>query len=192
MGQYYKAILLANKPQADKPQADKPQAGREIIRLWSSPHDYGYGSKLMEHVYFDNYFVLNLEYQLSPEGMFHQSRVVWAGDYAEEEQEQEQEGDLETKNLYYLCKEDSTHRPLPHHDTHAYPYVVNHTTKQYVDKKKENIHPLPLLTAEGNGAGGGDYRGDNEYLCGSWARHVISVEKEPPAGYEELICAFEE
>jgi len=191
MGQYYKAILLADKPQADKPQADKPQAGREIIRLWSDPHDYGYGSKLMEHTYFDNYFVMNLEYQLSPEGMFHQSRVVWAGDYAEEEQEPA-ESDEESKNLYHLCKEDSTHRPLPHHDTHAYPYVVNHTTKQYVDKKKEIIHPLPLLTAEGNGAGGGDYRGDNEYLCGAWARHVISVEKEPPAGYEELICTFAE
>jgi hypothetical protein len=82
--------------------------------------------------------------------------------------------------------------PLPHHDTKDYPYLVNHTKKQYVDKRKEEIHPLPLLTAEGNGAGGGDYRGDNEILCGDWARDVISIETEPPVGYEELLCKFRE
>ena len=182
MGQYYKAIILAEKPQAT--------GGKEIIRLWSFPHDYGYGTKLMEHSYFDNHFVLNVEYQLSPEGMFYRSRVVWAGDYADDEPLQEGEDD--SANLYELCEKDDTHMPLPHHDTKDYPYLVNHTTKQYVDKEKEDIHPLPLLTVEGNGRGNGDYGGHNEELCGTWARHVLSIEKEPPAGYEELLCAFEE
>jgi hypothetical protein len=49
---------------------------------------------------------------------------------------------------------------------------------------------LPLLTAEGNGRGGGDYRGENENLIGSWARDIISVEMEIPDGYDELVCEF--
>lgn len=183
MGQYYKAIILGEKPS----DATQP---REIIRLWSSPHDYGYGAKLMEHSYFHIHFVLNLEYQLSPEGMFYRSRVVWAGDYADDEPLQD--SDAESQTLYHLCKEDGTHLPLPHHDTKDYPYLVNHTKKQYVNKEKEEIHPLPLLTAEGNGRGGGDYGGHNEELCGTWARDVISIEMEAPADYEELICEFEE
>jgi hypothetical protein len=47
-------------------------------------------------------------------------------------------------------------------------------------------HPLPLLTAEGNGRGGGDYRGESP-LIGSWARDVISVETEAPTDFEELL-----
>ena len=182
MGQYYKAIILA----------DSKQAGREIIRRWVHPHDYGYGSKLMEHSYFDNHFVTDLEYQLTPEGQFYRSRVVWAGDYAEEEDAVDRDVDNTLTNLYHLCENNDTHQPFPHHDTSSYRYLINHTKKLYVDKQKEHIHPLPLLIAEGNGAGGGDYRGDNEYLCGSWARDVISVEKTAPEGYQELVCRFEE
>ena len=60
----------------------------------------------------------------------------------------------------------------------------------FVDKNKvpeiqgwdgTKIHPLPLLTSEGNGMGGGDFRGDDENeIVGSWARDVISVEKDSP------------
>jgi len=75
-------------------------------------------------------------------------------------------------------------------------YLVNHDKKQFVDKTKVpkdkdgwRIHPLPLLTCEGNGRGGGDFRGDSE-LVGSWARDIISVESKKadiPKGYTELI-----
>ena len=179
MGQYYKAIILA----------DQKQVGREIIRMWSFAHDYGYDAKLMAHSYFDNYFVSNFEYQLTPDGMFYRSRVVWAGDYADEEEDEEA---FEKKNLYNLCKQNETHMPLPHHDTSSYRYLINHTKKLYVDKKEEIIHPLPLLTCEGNGRGEGDYDTDNLDLCGYWTRDVISAEKIVPEGYEELICEFEE
>jgi hypothetical protein len=54
------------------------------------------------------------------------------------------------------------------------------------------LHPLSLLTAEGNGAGGGDYRGSNEIIVGSWARDVISIDEEIPENYTELICKFNE
>jgi hypothetical protein len=51
-------------------------------------------------------------------------------------------------------------------------------------------HPLPLLTCEGNGRGGGDYRGDSP-LIGSWARDIISVEEVKPEGFEELAFNLE-
>jgi hypothetical protein len=54
------------------------------------------------------------------------------------------------------------------------------------------IHPLPLLTAEGNGRGGGDYRGNYNNLCGIWSRDSISVANEVPEGYTALECNFRE
>ena len=43
-----------------------------------------------------------------------------------------------------------------------------------------DLHPLSLLTAEGNGRGGGDYNGPNMDMVGTWARDVISMENEAP------------
>ena len=75
-------------------------------------------------------------------------------------------------------------------------YLVNHDKKQFVDKTKVpkdsegwQIHPLPLLTCEGNGRGGGDFHKDSD-LVGSWARDVISVEATKsaiPKDYTEVI-----
>jgi hypothetical protein len=78
-------------------------------------------------------------------------------------------------------------------DVVCYRYLVNHDTRQYVDKDKAgDVHPLPLLTAEGNGRGGGDYRGGNEDLVGIWARDILSAEHEVPAGFAELLVCFDE
>ena len=77
-----------------------------------------------------------------------------------------------------------------------YRYIVNHSQKVFVNKSKVPtrdgfaLHPLPLLTCEGNGRGGGDYRGSRrlqEPLVGSWARNSISVEEEAPQGYTEIL-----
>jgi hypothetical protein len=82
---------------------------------------------------------------------------------------------------------------IPIKNTKDYHYIVNHTKKQYVDKRKQKLyHPLPLLTAEGNGRGGGDFKGKGEELIGTWARDVLSVEKVIPDNYTELICEFQE
>lgn len=80
-------------------------------------------------------------------------------------------------------------------------YLINHDTKQFVDKSKTpkdadgwQIHPLPLLTCEGNGRGGGDFRGESD-LIGIWARNLISVatkKSEIPKGFEELIFDIKE
>ena len=75
-------------------------------------------------------------------------------------------------------------------------YLVNHDKKVFVGKTKVpkdsdgwQIHPLPLLTCEGNGRGGGDFRGVSD-LVGSWSRDIISAEKlkaDIPKDYTEVI-----
>ena len=169
MGQYYYAIILS--------------ASGKIV-VWMDPQDYNNGMKLMEHSYLDNIFVSTFEYGLSPAGPYHKSRVVWAGDYADKEPEQE-------VNLHIMCDEYKKIKPLDKSTT-KYRYLVNHTKNLFVDKARNegSLHPLPLLTAEGNGRGGGDYREDSE-LVGSWARDMISVEETMPTDCTELIFDLE-
>jgi hypothetical protein len=128
MGQYYQAVILTKV-------GDK---FRIVLR-----YSFVMFAKLLEHSYINNGAVQVFEYQLSPFGLFHQSHVVWAGDYADKEPGQQ-------ANLYAM---------------------------DAASNQEDVLHPLPLLTAEGNGRGGGDFRGDDpQNLVGSWARDLISVE----------------
>jgi hypothetical protein len=169
MGQYYYPIVLS--------------ADGKIL-VWMLGHRYGNGLKLMEHSYLTNNFVCTFEFGLSPEGPHHKSRVVWAGDYADDEPG--------GQNLHNMCTEYTEIRPQEK-ETTKYRFIVNHSKRQLVDKTKVperggfTLHPLPLLTAEGNGRGGGDFRDDNFSLVGAWARDVISVEETAPDDYEEII-----
>jgi hypothetical protein len=163
MGQYYHAIIL-------------DAAGK--ILVWMNAFAYGSGVKLTEHSYVGNNFVSTFEFSLSPEGIYHKSRVVWAGDYADKETGQD-------KNLYEQCDDYNLIRPQVK-STEKYRFVVNHTKKQYADKSKWEMHPLPLLTAEGNGRGGGDIQ-DAPPCVGSWARDVISVEESLPEHFQEVV-----
>ena len=177
MGQFYRVVILS----------DNKYNGKEKIRLWMCPSSYKYvGLKLTEHSYIDNIFVQVLEYLISVDGMFHISRIVWCGDYADKEENDE-------NNLYGLVKNDGTFYCASPRDTTKYRYIVNHTKKLYVDKLScKTIHPLPLLVCESNGYGGGDYYGNNKELCGTWARNHISMEKIIPDGFTELVCNFYE
>lgn len=191
MGQYYKPVNLDSKQ-------------------WLDSHKFGSGLKLMEHSYIGNGFVEGVEVLMTKFGPWYKDRLIWAGDYADPEF-----GSKE--NLYELCKEEDETTPYQVDkikednkiDLKKYRYVVNHTLKEYVDKNKMvafnidknnpkdegwKIHPLSLLTAEGNGLGGGDY-GDNNpdiNLVGKWARHSISIEEEVPKDYKELKVKFRE
>jgi hypothetical protein len=178
MGQYYKAIILAEKT-----------GKKEYIRISFNP-PYNEGMKLMEHSYINNSFVGIIEYLISPEGMFYKSRLVWAGDYANTEEDSD-------KNLYFLAKdEDEEHFPNIIKKYFSvikkYNFIINHTKKEYITKENKIIHPLPLLTVEGNGEGGGDYYGKNINLVGSWARDVISINNSVPDDYKEIIYNFDE
>ena len=200
MGQYFKPIILGEKPKDGE---------NETVKVWMYSHSYDNGLKLMEHSYQGNNFVSTFEKELTRRGNHYKSRVVWAGDYADEEPGLKiiKEGKEYDANLYSLCNDGNEISPKVA-KTDDYPFIVNHTKKQFVDKNKVpeiqdwegvKIHPLPLLTSEGNGQGGGDFRGEDENeIIGSWARDVISIEKESPlvmigtTDYTELIFDLKE
>jgi hypothetical protein len=177
MGQYYHALILAEKTK---------EADKEFIRAAIHSHMFDDGMKLVEHSYINSSFMTAIEYLLSPLGIFYKSRLVWAGDYADPEPGSEQ-------NLHNLS-EGKEFSPSPRINfsqiMQRYNFIVNHTKKQYVTKTGRVYHPLSLLTAEGNGRGGGDYHGSCDDLIGIWARDVISVELTAPADYAEIVCNF--
>lgn len=186
MGQYYKVIFLDEAPQEGKD---------ETIQAYSEPN---IGFKLMEHSYQGHLFMKAIESLLIPQGIFYKTRLVWAGDYAKEEPA--------SRNLYHLAEDSIQHDSFPLYDTYnpeEYPFLVNHTKKEYMDKRmiskflmweddeeQQQIHPLSLLTAEGNGQGRGDYEGIHMELVGRWARDSISVEQSPPSDFNLLECNF--
>lgn len=165
MGQYYFPIYLS-------------EDGK--ILAWMDPLNYDNGMKLTEHSYMGNSFVNTFEWGLVVGAHFYKARVVWAGDYADAEPQ----GD----NLHQMCSQYSLIRPNPRNPGPR--YILNHTKKLFVDKQKVptkdccTYHPLPILTAEGNGRGGGDVKPSP--LVGSWARDEISVE-DTPYDFEELV-----
>ena len=198
MGQYYKPVILG----------EKTEENHETVKAWMYSHEYDNRLKLMEHSYQGNNFVSTFEKQLSRKGDYHKSRVVWSGDYADNEPDLKiiYEGKEHNANLYSLCNCENEIKPKVS-KTDTYPYILNHTKKLFVDKNKvpeikdwegAKIHPLPLLTCEGNGRGGGDFRGDEKGIVGSWARDVISVEKTNPLvttdtmDYKEIIFDLDE
>lgn len=180
MGQYYIVVFLGPKP------AD---GAAETIKLAAHPYGFGCLAKLLENGYaVGNRFAAAIEYQLTQDGAFHRTRLVWAGDYAD--------GEPCGHNLYNLADEApaSLRDPVPAGVCmDDYPFIVNHTKKQYVrkhwdrhdDVSSGKMHPLAILTCEGNGRGGGDYYGDYAHV-GAWARDEISVEKEVFDGYTQL------
>jgi hypothetical protein len=143
----------------------------------------------MEHSWAKNPFVRAVE------SLIYQNpqHIVWGGDYAENCKGNK-------TNTYQRCTESKEVKPettLTDDDTR---FIVNHTKKQYVDKTKvpkDNddwcIAPLPLLTCEGNGQGGGDFfvvpdrEQGNVCIIGFWARDLISVEPTKPTGYVEIV-----
>jgi hypothetical protein len=167
MGQYYLTVILAEK------------SDKEYVRTYLDASMYGNGIKLTEHSYIGNNFMTVIENLIGPNGMFYRSRLVWAGDYADAEPNSE-------KNLHSMC--DGKNPFVSTDASVSYRYIVNHTKKVYI-KKTGDLHPLPILTAEGNGRGGGDYHGPNMDMVGTWARDVISMENEAP-DYTLVECEF--
>jgi hypothetical protein len=164
---------------------------KKTVKKFIYSHNYGNGLKLMEHSYIGNNFVSAFEtlIQNNPK------RVVWAGDYADECKQRK-------TNLYSRCKDDLKVIPNELNDD-TYSFIINHSKKMFVDKNKVTersadwadgmkIHPLPLLTCEGNGRGGGDFSGDEKGIVGTWARDVIEVSDKKPEGFDELIFDLDE
>ena len=176
MGQYYNPIAIDKKE-------------------YVYSHDFGSGLKLMEHSYVGNDFVREVEKLLNDQ--WAGSRFVWAGDYAEPI-----DNIVNGPNHYHLC--DSVYRKLKKlivskEEGHAFQYVLNLDTNEFVDILKTpwdkdgwQVHALPLLTCDGNGKGGGDYRRENEYT-GKWAYNRIKTTNNPDEIYAmtEIFPNFE-
>ena len=195
MGQYYKAIILDNN--------NKPLSK-------FSPLENGNGSKLMEHSWMGNDFVNCVENQLIDKP----KRLVWSGDYADNENYKTLDKDevktilkldsnldkdeikKEGINLYTLS-EIIDETKLNTGSFKKGKYLINFDKKEFVNKTKVPkdsdgwvIHPLPLLTCEGNGKGGYDFYGDEKGLVGRWSRDIIgsSTHKSNiPKGFKEII-----
>jgi hypothetical protein len=169
MGQYFRGIVLGKN--------------KKTVLKGVSPYEYGNGAKLMEHSYIGNNYVKAFETLITNKPQ----HVVWCGDYADKDIGTEEKG----TNAYERLTEKKEVKPFVPKETGN--FVVNHTKKQYVDKTKVSsndgwqIHPLPLLTCNSNGRGGGDFGGnDPKGLVGSWAKDLISIETEKPTGFTEL------
>lgn len=187
MGQYYKPASL-----------DRNQS---VVS-----HVYGSGLKLMEHSYLGNAFVGAVEGLLIPGGAWHRTRFAWVGDYADDAMQAFYGGSDEIEPTAHFKPKDGPGwrgdaekiDGFPHE---SYPFVVNHTKGEYVDVREAEaaksgvcagwvIHPLPLLTASGNGRGGGDYEGTRMDEVGIWAGDVISMEASAPEGFKKRAATF--
>lgn len=179
MGQYYKAINISKK---------------EFL----SSYDYENGAKLTEHSWVGNNYVGAVVNLLGDE--WSEDQIVWGGDYADKEAGTE-------SNLYVYLDTPLYTKIKPKEEKEKYNILLNHTRKEFVfisDGEKTSfdnyddwqLHPLPLLTCEGNGRGGGDFYGSgNQILVGYWARDSISAVKddsEIPDGYNLLVFDLKE
>ena len=190
MGQYYNIAL-----------EDNPLG---IITVYDRTLDGEYTmAKLMGHSWWNNDMVAAICQKIYK----HPMRVAWMGDYGNMGvMPNGLSIDLVDK-LYTLCWGDyATYAPLSRKDGLCFlnngKYLINHTAKTYVDcteyyydncdKDGWLIHPLPLLTAIGNGQGGGDYGGVNADDVGLWAWDEISIEDEPRYEYLKQSFIFKE
>lgn len=151
-------------------------------------YDYDNGAKLMEHSYVGNCLVETVVKQLLEKP----GHLAWVGDYSKI-------GDVKSnlanefiqKERKYSSNSLKYSKPKIVNDMEnsSMVYLINHTKQEYVNMREyfkkvplNNeygsiwiIHPLPLLTAIGNGKGGGDYRGTCEEMIGYWACDLIEV-----------------
>lgn len=181
MGQYYKACFITAK--------------KDKVKEWFDSWDTDNGSKLMKHSYIGNRFVMNVTYKMinSPK------RLVWAGDYADNV--------VGDDNFYFLTDKAKKVESLDEIATmenalEANTIYINHDKKEWFDLNKQTIpdmkgwgaiaHPLPILTADGNGRGGGDYNGAHMELVGTWKGDLIEVSDTIPADYKEIEPWFTE
>lgn len=147
-------------------------------------------AKLTEHSWWYNEFVGTMTNMIYHNPM----RIAWVGDYSEDEEI------VKEHHLYELAWSDDAQGVKQNILLLDGKYLANHSKKIYLDcdayrdRSKEDddwcLHPLPLLTAAGNGAGGGDYFGINADDVGYWCWDLISVEDEPPKDYEQVAYTF--
>lgn len=178
MGQYYKPTIQAIKYEDNR---------KEVRKLFViDPYDLDYGVKLCEHTHRSSEvvrLVTNLMYELNKQDWA--TQLVWLGDYSNPSfgEKTDLYHELKYTNVQFR-KEDGVivSAIVEGFDgvidmTQDHHYLVNHDRHEYINTA-ENVgaySQLALLTADGNGKGGGDYWGKNWRDVGLWRYHEISV-----------------
>ena len=181
MGQYYRPVI-------EDRYGKKTVFNRQVDGKWTP-------QKLMEHSWWCNDFVCTIARMLYREPQ----KIAWVGDYSDEEPygllgkalhniawAEDEDGVGVAKDVLLLDDK----------------VILNHTKKMYVccnEYKQKSVdrdgwvaHPLPLLTAIGNGQGGGDYSGVNEELVGCWAFDLLEVDDKAREGYDKFDIFWKE
>lgn len=180
MGQYYRPVLKQN----DKTTVYNRNVDGEYTL-----------AKLMEHSWWDNDLLVAIGKKLYKK----KGQLAWVGDYSEYE-------DCEKLNvpmslIDIAWGKNVRGRGLKKVNNFIFDnkYLCNHSIKRYINLKtyyvnhadnNDCINPLSLLTAVGNGRGGGDYFGLNSCDIGIWAWDIISIEDEIPENYLESTPLF--
>ena len=205
MGQYYKGAILGRTTKKTK---------KVIIRKSLSPFAHNNLQKLMEHSYVGNAYVKAFEKLLH--GKYYAYPFVWVGDYADDYMDVsvydmacdyiENATIRNAKKKGYrlvdenfvkgnMTKSYSEFREcIPYEEVKntEYDFIINFDKKRFVRIPKNGIHPLPLLCADGNQRGGGDYYGTDEQYVGIWAYDRIGVDNEIPENFTEVVVNFKE
>lgn len=213
MGQYYMAYvggregakvfcpqnaIYMTKNGIERPSDIKEHSYSEDPNSWGSCFS---GLKLMEHSWLENDFVNGVLEAIWD----NPSKVAWVGDYADSDEDFD--GHY-TEDVYEtVWRDERNERPFDEvPKIHRTGFIVNHDKGRFVDLERYAkaagfnpewdegyvwvTHPLPLLTAIGNGRGGGDYRGVNEFMVGMWVMDLLSFTEERPNGMEEVLIPF--
>lgn len=197
MGQYYKPYVRGRdgKERTFNPQnaiyrtlrnTDEEFGFGTANGIPSDYYDHFSGLKLMEHSWLANDFVNGVLEAIWDEPC----QVAWVGDYAAKDKDFD--GRYTDAVYRAVWGEDglpeARFERMP--ETHKDGYLVDVTRGRYVDLAEYAkaatykpkwaseggwcIHPLPLLTAIGNGRGGGDYHGEHMEMVGAWAMDEIA------------------
>lgn len=176
---------------------------------YASPSDYGWSMEILDHAYVGKDFMLVIEKLLSDE--WKHDRIVWAGEFMpyyvytnefvkDSEIEKAKNNDVEFNLHEFAIKHLNQHLDdfggyTGAKEYSGYKYLVNHSKREFirkVDTKHDswNIHPLPLLTACGNGEGDSDYNGTYMEFIGRWTSDNISAEDIEPTSFREISPIF--
>ena len=189
MGQYYNIIL------ADYDYGDIHVSDRTTLDTNGKEDDYC-GAKLTEHSWIDTYITDAVSNYIHN----NPTRIIWCGDYTEEDELQAKIANKLTLNDVFLPEDRENEylklrRPEGGFDYHN-KWLVNRTKKEQInlnlymnrsfygdtwdDGTPQLIYPVSLLAALGNGRGGGDYHEGGTCFdkVGSWAGDFIEITDE--------------
>ena len=208
MGQYYKGLLIEFT--GDKPVESAEDLNRDDVNVTIfSPWVFNSGSKLVEFGEMMSSISREVLHRLKDART--KKQMIWVGDYSNDT-----EGESGLKNALYeiawgnketqkeagvsnVSKQDASmiyFNKMYGEDVYI---CANHRLKSFVRCRVYDRFFAPiLLTALGNGAGGGDYWYDKSEEVGAWALDRISIHgggvesfKISYPDYTEYVAGFE-